>query len=381
MSTVLFGWELGGGFGHVRPLLAVADGLAARGHVPVFALRKIAESWAGLRASGYAVHQAPFRSTPVRSGRAVTRSYADILTLAGWEFPDGLESVVRAWEALVELVKPALVVTDSAPSLLLAARGAVPAVQTGAGFGVPPSHLPAFPVLNDKGEALAKDETLLESVREVQRRRGRPAPPALPAVFDAPSFVTGFAEFDPYRAERPSLGPMEPVFAPMPPPAEPRWFAYLAAEWAESEEVLAGLAKTGIPGDAYVRGWSPEQRDRARRAGIPVIDRTIPLPRILERASVIVHHSGTGLGSAALAAGRPQLLFPRWLEQGIPSKRLAKMKVALSPKPEECGEALKKLVEDAAFAAAARGAAERIRDGGPWKAAETVVAACLEALR
>ncbi len=386
MSTVLFAWELGSGFGHVRPLLAVARALASHGHTPVFAIRNVADTWPAFREAGFTVLQAPFRYGAPRlaPGQFSSRSFADTLSISGWSDPDELEPLLRGWDVLLDRIRPALAIADHAPALTLAARGAFPVVQIGAGFSLPPSHLPEFPVLRPSVQHLVPPDHLLTSIAEVQRRRGRPALASLPALFDAgPSFPTGFPEFDPYLAFRiqPPVGPLDPPPEPSALPTPPSWFAYLAAEVTGIGEILADLAKTGIPGRAYIRSMAQPARARLRATGLDVLESPVPVAEILATASVIVHHAGTGLGAVALAAGRPQLVLPLWLEQEIPARRLEEIGVALAPGPElEPGVALKRLVQDPSFAAAAARAAERTRAAGPWRACEVVAGACLELL-
>ena len=42
LATILFGWELGSGHGHIQNLLVIARKLVQLGHHPVFAMRDLA---------------------------------------------------------------------------------------------------------------------------------------------------------------------------------------------------------------------------------------------------------------------------------------------------------------------------------------------------
>lgn len=386
MSTILLAWELGGGLGHVRPLLAVARALAAHGHTPVFAIRELPDTWPLLRESGFPVFQAPLRFGAPRLSEEPFKchSFADILSITGWSDPDELEPLLRAWDALIDRLRPSLAIADHAPALTLAARGAFPVIQAGTGFCTPPSDLPAFPALQPTGHDIVPLPTLLASIAEVQRRRGRPAPPTVPAVFDAgPEIVTGLPEFDPYRSfrETPAVGPLDDLPGPSPLPAKPRWFAYLAGEAGPAEDLLGALVATGIGGEAYIRGLDLPSRAKLRRAGIPVLDAPAAIGDVLARSSVIVHHGGAGLGGTALAAGRPQLLVPLHLEQGLSADWLAESGVALVLRDGgDPGALLKRLFGEPAFAAAAARSAARIQAAGPWRGLETVVKGCLSTL-
>jgi rhamnosyltransferase subunit B len=104
--TVLLGWELGGGLGHVQQLLLLANALAARGFRPVLALRDLIGPRPLLRECPFPVVQAPLYSRAAPG--FVARSYADILAVHGFADADQLLAMTQAWLALLDLVRPAL---------------------------------------------------------------------------------------------------------------------------------------------------------------------------------------------------------------------------------------------------------------------------------
>ncbi|KAF0244821.1 MAG: glycosyl transferase-like [Planctomycetota bacterium] len=381
MSKILFGWELGGGHGHVRTLLPIARELAARGHTPVFAVRNVPDVWPVLRREGFAVLAAPFwhrRNARVR-GAFHARSFEDLLSFHGWGEPDELEALLRAWDALIDLVHPAGVVLDHAPALCLAAMGRVPSVQVGTGFSVPPAHLPEFPVMDPNAEPVMAARDLVASIQEVQRRRHQAVPDAVPGIFRAATrCLTILPELDPYagnRTEKP-MGPADAPPAPLAPPRAPRWFAYMTAEQESAEKMLLEFAGTGIPGEAYVRGAGPALRERMLDAGIDIHDQPAPMHEVLPRASVVVHNGGIGLTTAALGAGRPQILVPQHLEQRLTAGLLVKMGVALSVTDRESpGSLLRRLVKGTLYMMEAQDRAESVRKRGPWEAGRRIVEA------
>ncbi|KAF0244820.1 MAG: glycosyl transferase-like [Planctomycetota bacterium] len=386
MSTILFASELRAGIGHVRSLAALARELSSRGHSAVFALGNLAEAWPLLRPDAFPLFQAPIQLN--LPGKPIvdpaSRSLAHILGAAGWSQTDFLEPVVRAWDGLLDRLKPSLVVTDAAPALCLAARGTVPVAQTGAGLFMPPPDQAEFPLLQEAPSGAATPDELLDSVSEVQRRRGRPAPVRLPAIFDAgPQFLTTFVPFDPYSSlrDRIHLGPVDSVPPPLPPPDRPCWFAYLDADNAGIIPTLEALVAVGMPGEAFLRSLTRVQREDFADFGIRLLEAPAPPSELLARASFVVHHGGSGLGCAALAAGRPQLLVPRGLEQALSAANLAAAGVGLiAGEGKEAGDVLHRLAGSKAAAEAAQSEASRIRDAGPWEARDQVIEACLALL-
>ena len=125
------GWEMGGGLGHVVPLLAVARGLREHGHRPVLALRDVVEPAFLLRPDGFAVVQAPAWQPPRARRGPATATLADIFVVMGFGHRDRIHAIVAAWDGLIGLVRPKLVVAEFSPGLCLAARGRVPVVAIG----------------------------------------------------------------------------------------------------------------------------------------------------------------------------------------------------------------------------------------------------------
>lgn len=387
MSTVLLGWELGGGHGHVRTLMPLARALAAAGHTPVFAVRDPVDVWPVLQGSGFAMVPAP--AWPSRRARFEgpfrARTFSDIPSFLGWGEPDELEGMLRAWDGLLDLVRPAIVIVDHAPGLALAAAGRVPVVGVGTGFSNPPAELERYPVLDAEAKGLGLEKELLASIREVQRRRGGPAPPTLPeALGYGRRMVTTFPELDPYRASRkdPAIGPMVRPPGPMPPAAAPSWFAYLSAERADLEEVLGDLAGTGIPGEAYVRGGPEHVVSAARSKGVRIHEGPVPVEEMLARTGVVVHAGGAGLTCAALAAGRPQVFLPEHLEQRLTANLVSRLGVGVSAGGREgAGSCVRRLLKGEIFSLDSRELSGDLARRGPWRALDKVLSACGEHLK
>jgi hypothetical protein len=281
------------------------------------------------------------------------------------------------------LVRPVVVVADHSPTLCLAASGILPTVLIGNGYLNPPADLPAFPVLTPERPAVADEGRLLAAVQEVQRQLGRPVAPTLPGLFaSAGRFVTVLPELDPYHDVRrePVFGPVKPLSPPLPPPERPSFFAYLAAEMPGCEAILTTLAQTGFPGRVYVLGAGPERCDRLRRLGLEVFDQPAPLNEMLAQSAVIVSQGNIGMAQAALAAGRPQLLFPAHLEQLMNARRLQALGVAHYLTGQfpaaDVGEGLRQLLTEPSFRRRAQAAAAVVQARGPYNALPGIVAHC-----
>ena len=379
-GTVLLASALGGGLGHVVPLLRLADALAADGFAPAFAVRDLAEAWPVLGPAGYPAYQAPvYHPTPADRANGMLAGYVDVLALNGFRSADTLLPLVRAWDHLFAAVRPALVVTDHSPAAVVAAAGAVPVVQVGAGFELPPLDGPAFPRLLSDGVRVADESEVLSVVRAVQVARGVRPSDSLQTAFLTPRAVTVLPEFDPYQPVRGEVcvGPLTPLPNPLSPP--PLWyFAYLNAAGV-SDDTITALAGCGVPGAVYLRGVDPARAGRLRQAGVPMADRLRPSDEVLRGAAVVIHHGGVGTAQATLAAGRPQILVPEHLEHLLTAHLLDRLGVGVklvAPTPAGLAAVVRQFASDPAMTARCRAVADGLRGRPDRDGLPTVLQLC-----
>jgi UDP:flavonoid glycosyltransferase YjiC (YdhE family) len=99
------------------------------------------------------------------------------------------------------------------------------------------------------------------------------------------------------------------------PPDSPSYFAYLDAEAPGVEVILAGLLRSGVPGQAFLKNLPLALQKKLKRPGLEIFSRPPLLSEVLNQAAVVIHHGGDGTGQHALAVGRPQLVFPVHVSQ------------------------------------------------------------------
>ncbi len=386
MKTVLLAWELGANFGHVGPLRRLAREFRALGYKAVFVLRDVVGPSALLADEGWPILQAPvWPRTMELAGRPFNlSSYADILALIGFSHVESLAAMVEAWDRIIDLVAPDLIIADHSPTLCLAAYRTIPVAVIGTGFTMPPAHDPVFPPFRPDQPPLASETRLRETVQAVQTRRGRPAPPTLPALLDAPlRAITSFPELDPYRRSRrePLLGPLEALPAWTPMPREPGLFAYLGGELPTLAIIVQCIVESGCRAEAYLRGEVDGLRRFLASQGVLVHDRPPPLAEAVARASVVVSQAGSATAHAALAAGRPQVLLPLHLEADLTATALEKLgvglRIAADADKAKAAETLAQALEDQGLRTSAEACAVSLAARPRPDATATLVEACL----
>lgn len=372
MARILFAWELGEGLGHVQRLLPIAQRMRALGHDCVFAVRNIYNAHGVIARHGFPMLQSPL--VQVRRSEGQTATTGDILALAGFDRVDRLWAMLATWDAIVASVKPDLVIGDYSPGLCLAMRGGdVPVAIVGSGFTVPPES-EEFPLLIEGATPITPPESLLATINEVQAKRGKAPITNLPQVFTAQArFITTLPELDRYdelRTEEARSGPLKPL--PARTNARPKvdYFAYVALDWPKTATILDGLVKSRMTGSIYLREASPKRVAEYRDKGLVIHESPRDMEVELANAAMLVHHCGLGTLEIGLAMGRPQLLFPRHLEQRTNAAAAARLGVSLSTrtKPEfavdDVVRGLTQLKQDSKFTMRAQAQAQRISQRG-----------------
>jgi hypothetical protein len=200
-------------------------------------------------------------------------------------------------------------------------------VTIGIGFAVPPAEGDDFPTIHPQASPTFDAGAILANVRDIPARRGRPAPATLPeALAGGPRFVHTLPEIDAYRGLRRDEV-VEPLHRPTPPAGEPirDFFAYLAGDFPGACDLLRHLAASGFVGEAYLRNATAAQVAEARGAGVVVRESPPPIGRAASEATVVIHHGGLNTTEAALSLGRPQVLLPVHLEQGLTARAVVGM--------------------------------------------------------
>lgn len=339
--TVLFAWELGANFGHIKPMLAIARSLVKDGTRAVFVVRDLGYARELIEDGEFAVLQAPLWPAHKHTGHnAGLVSFVDLLTGIGFAEPNKLGSVVAAWDALLDLIAPDVVVVDHSPGLLVALhqRG-LPTVAIGTAFTMPPLSLDRLPPLRADQAPAVPESQLLASVRTALDARRAPAATAtLVDIFRTDErIVFGMPELDPYRAFRREelCAPPEPLPPFIEAAPEPRLFLYLGVEAPYLTPFIQGLAQTGIRTMAYLRGEVGSIPYFLKRQGHVVFDKPPELHKLLPQVSHVISQGGAFMSQAAISAGRPHLIMPLHAETEINLRAQEHLGMAQSFEPSQ----------------------------------------------
>jgi hypothetical protein len=99
----------------------------------------------------------------------------------------------------------------------------------------------------------------------------------------------------------------------------------------ERRSTAFGVGRTEAARDAAARlraGACGEAGAESARRGTQIDQQPPPLTNVLRRSRLVVHNGGSGLASAALAAGVPQLVLSTHVEQNLAGEALERASVA-----------------------------------------------------
>ena len=332
-SAVLLVSELGIGMGHAKRLLVIGRALKSRGVRVAAAMRELWTCADEFQAADIPLLQAPVHRAVLPPGEFKIASYADMAAACGFGAVESLWPTILGWTALIDLVRPDLIIADYSPLAALAAFDRVPVVAIGDGFVLPPPHLSPMPLLRPDGADPADEGRLMANAALVLGQLGRRAPVRLGALVGGQAHVVcTYPELDIYGSSRDiqALGSLLPGIAPLSPAPTPRIFLYLSAAAPITQPILRAVAATSLPTEGYIRDAPEPLKLALRQQGFLLNDAPPPLPSVLARTSLVIHHGGIGTLETCVASGRRQFLAPSQFEQTLNVARCVAQDLAVS---------------------------------------------------
>ncbi len=426
MSTILYAWELGGGLGHILRFHPLADRLIGRGHRVIAALRELrnAEAMVARRSatelpprtgvpSEIEYLPAPHLAWKIPDPIDPAMTYADLLHNIGFSSVETLRTLTRAWRTIFGLARPDTVLCDHSPTALLAASlDGIPTATIGTGFCCPPCDGESLPELRpwmkrqelapslvfdpeaqtrrategaqQNGEPIlrASEQRLLATINANRAEAGKEPWEQLTQLYSSASetFLTTFEELDHFAPRRAAqyLGVWESDqgqrFA-WPGGSGPRVFFYThrfpAREW-----LLDELRRRELPTVAYTHDLP--QAAAEKLAGPTLFISPVPLDAAQGAAECDIAILNSGHNSCAqfLLAGKPLLLLPIALEQGLLMRRLTSQGLAVSAPPDRpaaIAAALDELLANPRYGESARTFAAKYASYDPQAAQDEII--------
>lgn len=365
MARIVYAWELGEDYGHIASFMPFALKLREQGHEVIFIIRDLSSAESVVGRYGFHLLQSPLWNKFLPELPDFQLSFADILIRHGFHSQEGLTGLVRAWNALLSLLRPDLIVADYSPVALLAARGyGLPRAVFGTGFCAPPrvSPLPALRHwTNRPQESLQHSEQhVLAVANAVLAQMGGQPLQMVAELFDAEeNFLCTFPELDhyPHRGDARYWGPIynisQGVAVDWPAGEGKCIFAYIKAQHPNFETLLDYLGGSGHRVVVFAAGIVPSQIEKFQSGRMVVSSQPVDLSRLIGSCDLAVCHAGHGTLGAMLLAGVPVLLLPLNLEQDLAANRVDKlgagMVVDIQARPDDFAPLFETLLNEASY--------------------------------
>ena len=342
MNRIMVAWELGGGYGHLAETVPLALALRAHGHEVVFALRDLTRAGLFLGPHGLPFHQAPI-ALPGAPATPSPVSLADILPTFGYGDAAVLGNLMQAWRRLFTVERIDFVVTDFAPTALLAARAqGLPAAAFGTGFSVPPAArpVPGIRLWDPPGEPAIADteQRMLAIVNAALARQSSPSIAALHEIWSAATPLLRTHPEIAHYGTRPgttyygsisgTLGGTAPVWPAGP---GPKVFGYLTRHYGPFPALCGALSELGVPVLLHARDIGAADARRLQTGKLLVTTQRLDMEKVLREADLVVTHASHGTVAAALRAGLPNVSFPMTAEQALLAFRLHTQQLTAMP--------------------------------------------------
>lgn len=291
----------------------------------------------------------------------------DILAVLGLGERGAARAMIGAWDRILAAVRPAAVMSDFAPGLMLASFGRLPLLSVGTGFALPPAHLDRFPSLT-RQPTVHDEAGLVEIINEALAAHGRPRRASLPGIFSADREIAAvFTELDPYRPWRQSRPGAPSAIVPEElAGGGDELFVYMNGIEPRSNALWQGLLQSGLKVRIHDPMLSRADRAKLAAAGFAVEDKKVPFETIVARSRLVLSHGGLGFVCSALLAGLPQIILPydiekRMIAAGVTEIGLGHRVAYEALEAESLGALLRSAHEDEALAGQARAAAPGFR--------------------
>lgn len=378
---VLIAWELGGGLGHLMPMVAIANRLVAEGCSVTIAARDY-ETAKAMAMKNVGLIQSPFSPPHASSCYCPPSTYDQLLNNIGMGDAQVLSGLVDRWKHIFRSYQPDAIIFEHSPIALFSSLSmSVKKAVMGTGFTCPPVPLPIL----RQYTTTEKCSTTLDVMNVVGASFGFPELSSVGDLYTSAdtTFLRTFAELD-HFGERHGvdyLGLAEdckgsrPIW---PTRSGPKIFAYLK-RFKGGRETILRIAETQLPTLLYCPhlGIAESKQLATFFPSIQFSGSPIDVRRAAEECDFAISHGGHGFAARMLLEGVPLLTIPLQLEQELLTRRLVSLGAGLQASWDSLAELenyINLLIVDPSYRANAARFKSKYLDFGQQRLIESVVA-------
>ncbi len=328
MDRIVFANEMGGGWGHLLPLRAIANEFIQYGCNVSLLCRDYDKAVSAFGDRGVAIEQSPAYKI---SKTGFSLNYAQNLWGNGYCNNETLGAHFQWWTDRFRSLQPDFVLADYAPTALLSAMSLdIPRGAIGTGFTLPPMTTP-LPFLHPWLDSPVKELFDIEERVLATIRRHVPSLSSVAGIFEgAERFLLALPELDHFevRLSEKYIGPVfglasYPELA-WPEGSGPRVFIYLSAANRCLGGLLNHLRRIGLPAYGHIRDLPESDRKSLESPTLHLSGSLVNLDRAAAGCDIAVTQGGFHTSARMLLSGARLLICPEQLEQTLFAYQLQK---------------------------------------------------------
>jgi hypothetical protein len=329
------------------------------------------------------IFQAP-RGSRLPRHLSAPSTFGELLYSCGYDDGNQLSALVTAWDHLIEMIGPEIVLVDHAPTAQLAARiNGIAVARVGSGFFAPPPVAPSPRYRTweavDGERALRAEAVILANINAIFKVCGVAQSDSIAAaLLPDLELLLGRQETDCYQHlrlpgsvtylgnERSVAHGQRPVWPDSLPPSVKRLAAYLKGDYQAIESIVGVLrdhhstvAYLSACDESTARRWSSEHLSISRSP--------LDLVACARDCDAVICHAGAGTVPIFLEAGKPAFMLPYQAEQRINAMQIQALGAGVFLDPAaaqtQFRTELYQFLHDGRKAAAARALGSRFAGG------------------
>lgn len=353
MATVLFTWELGGGFGHLVRHRGLIERLLAAGHLVHFHAKLPANAAKVFAGMPVTIGTSPAMAIPVAAPILHANSYPEVIWNSGFAEVAAVQARVGYWLGVLDALQPAVVVADYSPGVVLACKlRGQRVIAAGCRFYTPARLSPMPPyrywLPADHARLAASEAALLGVLNAAAANLGHsPFGTVTQALVAEETFLLSFEEFDhnyhtdgaEYLGSWPVPGFGE---APTWRGDGPRIFAYLDRKILMAE-ILAACASSRASLCLYAPGEGKLPIPIGYESRVHLADGPVNLSQAAAESDLCLSNANSNSMMPFLLAGKPHVVVPYTLEKYLIGRRLELLGAGFSAPRNRPGDLAAKL--------------------------------------
>lgn len=372
MPRALLAWEGGDGRGHIVRLKTVAQALGDRFTFDAALCRlrhkaEIEHLCDAVAQGPWLPYSGKFRNA---QGNPHTATWGEFMGDVGFCKPHVLRTSIGWWQQVMRDRNISLVIAESAPCALMAARGlGIKSIALGSGYLLPPPEMETFPVLIPRYSRRIYDEAeIVEIVNSVAHEFGCPPLRHLPEVYASThplvftlDMLDAYAEWRSHPLLPPTTGE-----APEPARGGDEVFIYFSTTEKSETGLMEAIGSFDVPVRLFMPSIDDDVAQALARRGLQVERSAVPASLIAKRTRVLVNSAQHGTLCLGLASGLPQVCVPQQLEHQYHGEAAAREgAVKIVDKADRTAESFRSIVmdvyEDTVMAERARSLSETLK--------------------